>query len=449
MRRPFVIAANGSGDGPAQALRDFLVGRGAEVVTITHPLLPEHGRRHLVTEYEDGRPVRTRSHWTPLRPIASYALDPFVPLACRAPRSGSGSTRSPARAGSPSGGSAAPGRSSSGRSTSRRTASAKGRRSRALYDAVDRLACRRADARVELSAAARDARAARLASRRGDACARRPDGRLARPRADRPRGRPRTATRRLPRPPDAAPGRRRPRRGGRTSPRARIRRRAGRDRRRIRARAAQGLAAARGAADGVHFHGFVPDHRRVEELLADASIAAAPYVAERDDVHAVRGPGKLKSYLAAGLPIVLTDVPPNARELASEAGAEIVEYNAVRDRGALEAGLAITRAVARAPSASARLRARIRLAGAARGRAREARRARGLIPDGDRPRRSRSATITSDGDAPGSADRRRCRSGASRNASSTSSFIPESTTFSPRPSRRSVRTRCTRQGRSR
>jgi glycosyltransferase involved in cell wall biosynthesis len=32
----------------------------------------------------------------------------------------------------------------------------------------------------------------------------------------------------------------------------------------------------------------------------------------------------LKAYLAAGLPIVLTDVPPNARELASEAGAEIV-----------------------------------------------------------------------------------------------------------------------------
>jgi glycosyltransferase involved in cell wall biosynthesis len=36
-------------------------------------------------------------------------------------------------------------------------------------------------------------------------------------------------------------------------------------------------------------------------------------------------PGKLKAYLAAGLPIVLTDVPPNAAELVGEAGAEIVD----------------------------------------------------------------------------------------------------------------------------
>jgi glycosyltransferase involved in cell wall biosynthesis len=39
-------------------------------------------------------------------------------------------------------------------------------------------------------------------------------------------------------------------------------------------------------------------------------------------------PGKLKAYLAAGLPIVLTDVPPNAHELAVEAGAEIVADDA-------------------------------------------------------------------------------------------------------------------------
>jgi glycosyltransferase involved in cell wall biosynthesis len=34
-------------------------------------------------------------------------------------------------------------------------------------------------------------------------------------------------------------------------------------------------------------------------------------------------PGKLKAYLATGLSIVVTDVPPNARKLTSEAGTEI------------------------------------------------------------------------------------------------------------------------------
>ncbi|MER3412409.1 MAG: hypothetical protein C4305_09030, partial [Thermoleophilia bacterium] len=47
-------------------------------------------------------------------------------------------------------------------------------------------------------------------------------------------------------------------------------------------------------------------------------------------------PGKLKAYLAAGLPIVMTEVPPNASELASKAGAEIVSF----DENALAKGIA-------------------------------------------------------------------------------------------------------------
>jgi glycosyltransferase involved in cell wall biosynthesis len=35
-------------------------------------------------------------------------------------------------------------------------------------------------------------------------------------------------------------------------------------------------------------------------------------------------PSKLKSYVAAGLPILVTDVPPNAAELERDGGAEIV-----------------------------------------------------------------------------------------------------------------------------
>jgi glycosyltransferase involved in cell wall biosynthesis len=66
----------------------------------------------------------------------------------------------------------------------------------------------------------------------------------------------------------------------------------------------------------------------VERLLAEASLGVAPYRPSDSSFTRFADPGKLKAYLAAGLPIVLTDVPPNAEELALEAGAEIVPYDA-------------------------------------------------------------------------------------------------------------------------
>jgi glycosyltransferase involved in cell wall biosynthesis len=86
------------------------------------------------------------------------------------------------------------------------------------------------------------------------------------------------------------------------------------------------------------FHGFVEDHREVEQLLATASVAAAPYRGG-ETMTAYADPGKLKAYLAAGLPIVLTDVPPNARELEREAGATVVEPDAAALAAAIAAVL--------------------------------------------------------------------------------------------------------------
>jgi glycosyltransferase involved in cell wall biosynthesis len=82
-----------------------------------------------------------------------------------------------------------------------------------------------------------------------------------------------------------------------------------------------------GLDDTVRFHGFVTDHRDVEHLLAEAAIAVAPYRPGEDTFTAYADPGKLKAYLAAGLPVLLTDVPPNAKTLARDAGAELVPYD--------------------------------------------------------------------------------------------------------------------------
>ena len=147
------IISNGFADGPAQALRDYLVARDVRVVTIFHPLTPEQGRRHRIVAYADGAPVSDRSVRLPLRPPASFALDPFVPLLPSRVDAWFGSTRLRAHAirrapSAPAAGSClsvdfVPDRFGLGTFTR-------------VYDRLDRMCCRRADARIELRA--RDAR---------------------------------------------------------------------------------------------------------------------------------------------------------------------------------------------------------------------------------------------------------------------------------------------------
>jgi glycosyltransferase involved in cell wall biosynthesis len=325
------IVSNGFADGPAQALRDYLVARDVCVVTIFHPLTPEQGTRHRITVYDDGAQVKERSVRLPLKPPASFALDPFVPLlpphvdawfgfnplACARGLVARGQRRA---------GQVVlwsvdfvPDRFGSGTLPTR------------VYDRLDRLSCMRADARVELSETARSAR-----DRRHDL----PPGSA--PAFVVPMG---AWIDRVPTtPPD------------------------GFRRRRIvflghlveRQGVGTLLAAlsilddvagdvigtgplelelreqAERASLDVTFHGYVADHREVERLLSRSSVAVAPYARTAETFTRYADPGKLKAYLAAGLPVVLTDVPPNARELESEAGAEV----AADDPAALAAAIA-------------------------------------------------------------------------------------------------------------
>jgi hypothetical protein len=76
----FVIASNGFAEGPAPALRDYLVEkRAGTVTTITHPLLPDDGSDHVVTRWQAGVQVGTRTVKLPSRPPWTYPLDLFVP----------------------------------------------------------------------------------------------------------------------------------------------------------------------------------------------------------------------------------------------------------------------------------------------------------------------------------------------------------------------------------
>jgi glycosyltransferase involved in cell wall biosynthesis len=80
--------------------------------------------------------------------------------------------------------------------------------------------------------------------------------------------------------------------------------------------------------DCVSLMGFVADHATLASLLAGSSIGVAPYAPDLDSFTRFADPGKLKDYLGAGLPILLTDVPPNAADLAANGGAVIVQHDA-------------------------------------------------------------------------------------------------------------------------
>ena len=318
------IVANGFAEGPAEALRDYFVARGAEVVTIFHPLTPEHGSRHVITRYGGGGVIEQREVNLRVRAPASYVLDGLVPLL--PPRVETWFGFNPLAA-------------TRGLFLRRLRRARKvvlwsvdfvpdrfgvGTLPTRIYDRIDRHACLHADAHVELSSAAREARNRRhgidvpahvvpmgawlarvpratfgerrvaflghLVERQGvdlllDAMRLLPDVQ-----ADVVGGGPLEAT---------------------------LRQQAG---------------------ENVRFHGFVSDHRDVEHLLAGTALGVAPYRADSFTQYA--DPGKLKAYLAAGLPIVLTDVPPNAQELAREAGAELAPFDADALARAIESGLA-------------------------------------------------------------------------------------------------------------
>ncbi len=87
------------------------------------------------------------------------------------------------------------------------------------------------------------------------------------------------------------------------------------------------LAARLGIAGEVRFSGFIKDHAELEERLARSAVGVAPYSPSDDSFTYYADPGKPKTYLAAGLPVIITDVPAIAREIERERAGVLVGYD--------------------------------------------------------------------------------------------------------------------------
>jgi glycosyltransferase involved in cell wall biosynthesis len=63
------------------------------------------------------------------------------------------------------------------------------------------------------------------------------------------------------------------------------------------------------------FKGKIEDHKVLEAEIAKSTLAVAPYIKKLDNWTKYADPGKVKTYLACGVPVLLTNVPWNAREI--------------------------------------------------------------------------------------------------------------------------------------
>jgi len=75
----------------------------------------------------------------------------------------------------------------------------------------------------------------------------------------------------------------------------------------------------------VKFMGKIEKNEDLEEEVAKSCVAVAPYIAKLDTWTKYADPGKVKTYLACGVPVLLTDVPWNAKEIESSGCGKIVE----------------------------------------------------------------------------------------------------------------------------
>lgn len=91
---------------------------------------------------------------------------------------------------------------------------------------------------------------------------------------------------------------------------------------------AENLAKELGVDSVCEFLGKIDDIRVVEDEIAKSAIAIAPYIKELDTWTYYADPGKVKTYLACGVPVLLADIPWNVKEIEEKKCGKIITEDA-------------------------------------------------------------------------------------------------------------------------
>jgi len=76
----------------------------------------------------------------------------------------------------------------------------------------------------------------------------------------------------------------------------------------------------------VTFTGYLDDNK-TKQKIAKAHVAVAPYNREEDIFTYYADPGKVKYYLSLGVPLIITNVPLVAKEIAKEKCGLVINYD--------------------------------------------------------------------------------------------------------------------------
>lgn len=94
------------------------------------------------------------------------------------------------------------------------------------------------------------------------------------------------------------------------------------------AAALQRAAEAYGVAEAIEFAGVIADHDEALDRIRACAVGLATYTPDPENFTRYTDPAKPKVYLAAGLPVVITDVPEVAQLIAAAGAGFITPYDA-------------------------------------------------------------------------------------------------------------------------
>lgn len=87
------------------------------------------------------------------------------------------------------------------------------------------------------------------------------------------------------------------------------------------------LAKKLGVENHITFHGFIKTQRELQSLIASCAVGVATYVDSEDNYVRYTDPGKIKAYLASGLPVIVTKVPSIAKIIEKKRCGFAIDYD--------------------------------------------------------------------------------------------------------------------------